>query len=225
VPRGTRCPRYLRISLIDQVLAIAIVVNVALYMLTNASGLAAHEVAIIVPFGAVLAARILPRLRPRTRPRLWPRPRAAAALAIAGSSVLTGYTVGLGWELAQPAQPMQNAQLATWLKQHHLSYGLSGYWTSGSVTIDGDAKVAVRALMQFKMQRDLWMADEAWYDPALHDANFIVLDSQPGYFTHWEPAALVKKYFGTPGRVYHDGQYTIEVWNHNLLPEIPWGHR
>ena len=211
------CLRYFRISLIDQVLGIAIVVNVALYMLTNAAGLAAHEVAVIVPFGAVLAARMLPRLRLPSRAQL--------AAAVVGPLVLAGYTAGLGWELAQPALPMQNTQLATWLEQHHLSYGLSGYWTSSSVTIDGNGKVAVRALMQYTMRRDLWMSDEDWYNPAKYYANFIVLDSQPGYFTHWEPTALVEKYFGTPDRVYHDGPYTIEVWNHNLLPEIPWGHR
>ena len=208
------CLRYFRISLIEQVLGIAIVVNVALYMLTNASGLAAHEVAIIVPFGAVLAARMLPRLRLPSRAQV-----TAGAI---GVGALAGYTAGLGWELAQPAQPMANTQLASWLEQHHLSYGLSGYWTSSSTTIDGDGKVAVRALMQFNMRRDLWMSDEQWYNPALHYANFVVLDSQPGGFTHWEPTALVKKYFGTPDRVYHDGPYTIEVWNHNLLPDIPW---
>ena len=209
--------RYFRISLIDQVLGIAIVVNVALYMLTNAAGLAAHEVAIIVPFGAVLAGRMLPLLRFGRR--------AAVTSAIAGAAILAGYAAGLGWELAQPAQPMQNTQLATWLEQHHLSYGLSGYWTSSSVTIDSDGKVAVRALIKNQMRRDLWMADEEWYDPAEHYANFIVLDSQPGYFTYWEPTVLIKKYFGTPDRVYHDGPYTIEVWNHNLVPEIPWGHQ
>jgi hypothetical protein len=206
--------RYFRISLIDQVLGIAIVVNIALYMLTTASGEAAHEVAIIVPFGAVLGARMLPRLGVPSWTRL-----AAGAVGI---GVLAGYTAGLGWEMAQPAQPMQNTQLATWLEQHHLSYGLSGYWTSSSVTIDSGGQVDVRALMQYTMRRDLWMSDEEWYDPTRYYANFIVLDSQPGYFTHWEPVVLIKKYFGTPDTVYHDGQYTIEVWDHNLLPDIPW---
>jgi hypothetical protein len=210
------CLRLFKLSLTELVLGTAIVVNVALYMLTNASGLAAHEVAIIVPFGAVLAGRMLPLLRFG--------PRAAVASAIAGVAILAGYTAGLGWELAQPAQPMQNVPLATWLEQHQLTYGLSGYWTSSSVTIDSGGKVSVRALIKNTARRDLWMADEEWYDPAIHYANFIVLDSQPGYFSYWEPAALVKKYFGTPAKVYQDGSYTIEVWNHNLLPEIPWGH-
>ena len=56
--------RFFSVSLVDQVLAVAIVLNVALYLLTNASDEAAHEVAIILPFGAVLAARVLPRKVP-----------------------------------------------------------------------------------------------------------------------------------------------------------------
>jgi len=214
--------RYFKIGLIDQILGIAIVVNVALYMLTNASGLAAHEVAIIVPFGAVLAARRLTDTELAV-PQLPSRARVAAAAV--GIIVLAGYAAGLGWELAQPAQPMSNVPLATWLEEHHLTYGLSGYWLSSSVTIDSDGKVDVRALDQLTVQRDLWMTDEEWYDPAKYDANFIVLDDQPGYFTYWEPTALIEKYFGTPNKVYQYGQYTIEVWNHNLLPDIPWGHR
>ena len=64
------------ISLVDQVLAVAIVANVALFMLTNAADLAAHEVAIIVPFGAALAARVLVRRTPRRhRQRRQPGPR------------------------------------------------------------------------------------------------------------------------------------------------------
>ena len=56
--------RFFSVSLVDQVLAVAIVLNVALFLLTNASDEAAHEVAIILPFGAVLAARVLTRRVP-----------------------------------------------------------------------------------------------------------------------------------------------------------------
>jgi hypothetical protein len=206
--------RFLRgLGLTEQVLVAAIVANVILFMLTNASQLAAHEVAIIVPFGGVLAARVLPTLRV-------PRPASVAAVAT-GATVLVGYTAGLGWEAAQPSQPMQNVRLATFLEAHHLRYGLSGYWTSSSVTVDSGGKVAVRALMLRTLKRDLWMSDVGWYVPSKHYANFIVLDSQPGYFTHWEPAALVKKYFGVPAKVYHTGPYTVEVWDRNLLSKVP----
>jgi hypothetical protein len=212
--------RFFGVSLVDQVLAVAIVLNVALFILTNASDEAAHEVAVIVPFGAVLAARVLvTRARsPRTSPHLrWARLAGAAA----GILILAGYTAGLGYEISQPTVPPANTSLASWLLDHHLTYGLSGYWTSSSVTVDSGERVQVRALMQYTMKRDLWMSNVAWYDPKTHYANFIVLDSTPGFMNHWEPHALIKKYFGLPARTYQTGPYTVLVWNRNLLGSIP----
>ena len=229
--------RFFAVSLVDQVLAVAIVLNVALYLLTNASDEAAHEVAVILPFGAVLAARVLTQTVRTVRDATADDGRKASAsrglgrrvrlagtlLAVygAGILVLAGYTAGLGYELAQPSAPPANTSLASWLEAHHLTYGLSGYWTSSSVTVDSGNRVQVRALMQFTMKRDLWMSNVSWYNPALHYANFIVLDSRAGFMNHWEPRALVRKYFGRPARTYYTGPYTVLVWNRNLLNSIP----
>jgi hypothetical protein len=203
--------RFFAVSLVDQVLAVAIVLNVALFLLTNASDLAAHEVAIIVPFGAALAARVVTLKVPAVR----------TVLLAAGALVLAGYTAGLGYELTQPAVPPANTALGSWLLAHDLRYGLSGYWSSSSVTVNSGDRVQVRALMQFTMKRDLWMSDATWYDPRRHYANFIVLDSRPGFLHHWEPRALIRKYFGRPARTYHTGPYTVLVWDRNLLGSIP----
>jgi len=206
--------RFFLVSLVDQVLAAAIVLNVVLYLLTNAANQAAHEVAVIVPFGAALAARVLTqkvRLARAARP----------AALVAGIVVLAGYTAGFGYELTQPSAPPANTRLASWLVEHHLTYGLSGYWTSSSVAVDSGQRVKVRALMQYTLKRDLWMSNLDWYNPKLHYANFIVLDSQPGFFSHWEPRALVRRYFGVPAQTYHTGPYTIMVWHRNLLKDIP----
>ncbi len=231
--------RFTGVSLVDQILAIAIVLNVLLYMFTNASDLAAHEVAIIVPFGAALAARVLVLARDRAQVEQPARSQVARARRVsrvrrirrssrvrlaglaAGLLVLAGYAAGLGYEITQPALPAANTALATWLLDHHLTYGLSGYWTSSSVTLDSDNQVQVRALMQFTMHDDLWMSNQTWYDPQTHYANFIVLDSTPGYFSHWEPLTLIREYFGTPARIYQTGPYTILVWNRNLLLSVP----
>ena len=217
------------ISLVDQVLAVAIVANVALYLLTNTSDLGAHEVAVIVPFGAALAARVLVRAVKKAGAEDGTQGTAPSGLArrlrlasfAAGILVLAGYAAGLGYEISQPTAPPANTSLASWLEAHHFTYGLSGYWTSSSVTVDSGNRVQVRALMQFTMQRDLWMSNVSWYDPTLHYANFIVLDSRPGFMNHWEPRALVRKYFGRPARIYHTGPYTVMVWNRNLLNSIP----
>jgi len=215
--------RFFRVSLVDQILAVAIVLNVLLFLFTNASHLAAHEVAIIVPFGAALAARVLVRApgAARASSRAHPASRALRpASAAVGILVLAGYAAGLGYEIKQPAVPAANTSLATWLLDHHLSYGLSGYWTSSSVTVDSRYGVQVRAL-QPSMQDYLWMSSVSWYDPQTHYANFMVLDRTPGY-SRWEPPRwLIKEYFGTPARTYHTGPYTVLVWPKNLLLSIP----
>jgi hypothetical protein len=229
--------RFYHVSLADQVLAVAIVLNVLLYLLTNAADEAAHEVAVIVPFGAALAARVLvPALSVLSRgdgppgdppgsgglpaPPIPPHRIRLAALVV-GGAVLAGYTAGFGYELTQPSVPPANARLASWLLQHRLTYGLSGYWTSSSVTVGSGRRVKVRALMQYTLKRDLWMAKASWYDPKEHYANFVVLDRQPGFFSHWEPRFLIRKYFGVPARTYRTGPYTIMVWNRNLLTALP----
>jgi len=337
--------RFFAVSLVDEILAIGIVLNIVLYLLTNASDEAAHEVAIIVPFGAALTARVLvssggmvlardrflvrhggpagrgahrfqsvgrvslahwAQVTGRALAAAWVRPtgsvrvsrrvvahgrvrlvgwfgkpvrvligwfskpgrvlargwswlvrwirvvcrfvaavcvrvarwlrlprgvrlarragrsrRLRVAGAVAGVLVLIGYAAGLGWEVTKPAVPAANTSLATWLADHHLTYGLSGYWTSSVVTLNSGNKVQVRALMQHTMHADLWMSKESWYDPQTHYANFIVLDNASGYFAHWEPLGLIKQYFGTPAKIYHDSPYTILVWNRNLLLSIP----
>ena len=135
--------------------------------------------------------------------------------------MLAGYTAGFGYELAQPSAPPANTSLASWLAGHHLTYGLSGYWTSSSVTVNSGQQVEVRALMQYTLKQDLWMSNADWYNPKLHYANFVVLDSQPGNFSHWEPRFLIRKYFGVPAQTYQTGPYTIMVWHKNLLRFIP----
>ena len=222
-------------TLVEQVLAVAIAVNVVLYVISNMPSLNPHEMAVVLPCGAALAGRMLVREtgRDRDRGRDWGRDRglagkraravraSRAVAALAGAAVLAGYLTGLAGEARHPAQPAQNTQLASWLAAHHLRYGLGGYWESSIVTVDTGRRVQVRALMQFTMQRDLWESKYAWYVPRGQYANFIVFESLPGFFYHWEPRALVHRYFGDPARTYSFGPYTVMVWNRNLLPEVP----
>ena len=214
-------------TLVEQVLAAAVAVNVVLYVISNMPSLNPHEMAVVLPAGAALAGRMLVRETGRDRDRGLAGTRARvvratqAVAALAGVAVLAGYLAGLAGEARHPAQPAQNTQLASWLAAHHLRYGLGGYWESSIVTVDTGRRVQVRALMQFTTQRDLWESKYAWYVPRGQYANFIVFESLPGFLYHWEPRALVHRYFGDPAHTYNIGPYTVMVWNRNLLPEIP----
>jgi hypothetical protein len=234
---GRTLRRFASRELVDQVLAVAIVVNLATYLFSTFSSgvLNGREIALVLPFGAALAAR---SLAPRVREiRLAPRPRAgltgrarpggvlagrALAGAVLAGAVLAGYVAGLGYELAQPVSPPANARLASWLQAHHLTHGLSGYWQASVVTVGTGGRVTIRAVTTGggKIVPYQWEGKPGWYAPGTQYANFVVLQNQPGFFTEWSPGREVRATFGAPAQTFHTGPYTVLVWKQNLLAAL-----
>jgi hypothetical protein len=216
-------------DMISQILLVAIVVNVVAYVpstLANATALNAREFAVVLPFGAVLAGRTLsPLLQAALRGR---RLRVAGAVlagavlagAVLAGAVLAGYGASLGYAAAQPSVPPANAQLARFLAAHHLTSGIGGYWESSVVTVGSDGAVTIRAVVPGTLQPDLWEAKGSWYDSGPNYANFLVTDSAPGFFNHWQPNPAALAALGQPARTYHVGPYTVYVYDKNLLADL-----
>ena len=70
------------------------------------------------------------------------------------------------------------------------------------------------------VRRDEWESTESWYDPRLHDANFVVQLTKPNGLPAFLPLASLEATFGPPARTYLAGPYRILVWNKNLLTEL-----
>ena len=70
------------------------------------------------------------------------------------------------------------------------------------------------------MRRDEWESTEDWYDPRLHDANFIVQLIKPNGLPAFLPLASVANTFGKPARCTWWAPTGILVWHRNLLPEL-----
>jgi hypothetical protein len=232
-------------DLIGQVLLVAIVLNVAVYIpstLADATDLNAREFAVVLPFGAVLAGRTLLAGRTRAiglrdaaarrhdgtaagqrdgtavRQRDGTAARLRLALATAVGTVLAvGYAASLGYAVAQPSAPPANAQLAAFLAAHHLTGGVGGYWQSSIVTVESDGAVTVRAVWADTLRPYPWESKASWYDPRSQRATFLVTDSQPGFFNYWQPSPAALAAYGRPARVYRFGSYTVFVWGKNLL--------
>jgi hypothetical protein len=208
-------------ALVDQVLAVAIVLNIVLFVTTGAGSQGPHEIAVVAPFGAALAARMLAGSQAsRTRAQSVLARRTRVVAYGAGLAVLLGYLAGLGHEVVRPAAPPDGSQVASWLEAHHLRYGLGGYWQSSIVTVDTGGQVKVRAVVKNTMAPYLWLAKPSWYDSAAHQANFVVLNSTRTYL-YWEPRTVIAKYFGRPAHEYNVGPFTVMVWDRNLLSSIP----
>jgi hypothetical protein len=199
-------------DLIAQLLTVAIVVQVTVYALSMLPVVdyADHEIAIVLPFGAALAARVLAgRL---TRARLLP------VLAV----LACGYLAALGYGMSQPGVPARDAALATWLSSHHLTAGLSTYGDAGSVELasHGAVMIAVPDLHSgYAGSGSMFEGTSANFDPARHYVNFAVTTRLAGSAFSIPPRSLIRV-FGEPARTYHYQAWTIMTWNKNLLDDF-----
>jgi hypothetical protein len=203
-------------ELIVPVFAVAIVLNLIAYLSsTHAQDLlGAREMAEVLPLGAVLAGRVL-----GDQVAAWTR--AAKAWFVPALAVLAaGYLATLGYGAAQASVPAENETLASWLLAHRLTDGLAAYWQADSATVDSHRRLVVSAVVQDARDRLVpyhWETDDANYEPALHDANFVVADG-PDVPSGMRLSAELT--FGRPRQVYHADGYTIMVWDTNLLAEL-----
>jgi hypothetical protein len=206
-------------DVVAQLLVAAIVVILVAYAGGSASNLSTtRDIAAALPFGAVLAGRLLPERL--TSARLLP------ALAV----VLVGYIVTLAINIVPATAPAADSQLVTWLTQHGYRYGLANYWQANAVTLASANRVQIRAIRTVGpgVAPYRWESKRSWYNPTENRANFAAFVMvQPGN-ERYLPTSQVIWTFGRPAHQYHFGKYTVLVWNYNLLTRIRWlygGHR
>jgi hypothetical protein len=202
-------------ELIVPVMATAIVLNLAAYIasVVPVTWFDTREIVVVLPFGAVLAGRLLAGTL--TRARLRP--------VLAG--VLACYAIGLGYGMAQPTKTDSEQPVVGWLEAHHLSTGLGAYAESNVITMDSGGRVAVRAVT-WRLSRAVprsYESKASWYDPRLSYANFVLVnsaDAKPGRGGVIIPYGDILALAGPPARTYHYKTFIIWVWNHNLLADL-----
>jgi hypothetical protein len=214
-------------DLISPVLATAIVINVVAYVLSvvPVGVFDTREILAVLPFGAVLAGRMVPAQLAGLPRRLKP------ALAGASAAVLACYLAALGYGAAQPPVPDSMQAVIPWLEAHHLTTGLGTYNEANLTTMDSGGRVAVRAVSwQFtgNVPRS-FESDADWFDPRHNFANFIVTntaDTTPNRDKSLRRSSMIPApaiaalHAGPPAHVYHYKTFTIMVWDHNLLDNL-----
>jgi len=233
-------------DLVGQLLLVGIVANLTAYIpssLAAHTALNAREFAPVVPFAAVLAARalgdgFLPGGQPAgmggSRPPRAKAPsnllrgeKAGRILSLALVALFGWYVFGLVHEATIPAAPDPFARLEAFLRQHHLTSGIGGYWDSSVITVGTGGAVTVRAVTQGCLQPYAWESKPAWYDPAGRAASFVLESSGAGYFGQWRaaPAALRRLEALLPAAghaAWHPGQgYTVHAYRGNVLAQLP----
>jgi hypothetical protein len=205
-------------DLVVQVLAVAIVVNLAFFAFSNlpvASDVyTVREIAAVLPLGAVLAGRLL------AGPLLSGRALPGGLVAALGAAVLACYVAALGYAAAQPSVPAQEQDLADWLVAHHLHTGLGGV-EANVTTLDsgGRAQLLVTSFHRSGAAAEAYQSKASWYDPRLHDATFVVSTMANGANSYVSYRKVLDD-FGRPERIYRFRGYTIMVWDKNLLADL-----
>jgi hypothetical protein len=184
-----------------------------------------HEVAILLPLGAVLAGRMLPPLLPARwwdadpeRPKRSGRP-ATVVFSVLGVWLAAGLAALCFAASWAPLAPPQQ-QLATWLASHHYTEGLAAYWQANSTTVVTGGQVLLRPVTP---QADVvrhWETSSAWYDPAQSRADFVIAASDPSVPPGGLSIPTVRKRFGQPAREYTVGPYVVMVYDYNLLTRL-----
>jgi hypothetical protein len=202
-------------DLIVPVMAAGIVLNLIVYLVSvlPVTWFNTREIAAVLPFGAVLAGRLLATTvaRARLRPVL--------------AGVLACYAAALGYGVAQPSVAGSGQPIVSWLEAHHLSTGLGIYAEANVVTLNSGGRVAVRAVT-WQLPRAVpraYESEASWYDPQQNYANFVLInsiDAKAGSNGIVIPRSDILALGGPPAHIYHYLTFTIMVWNHNLLTDL-----
>lgn len=197
---------------VNQILAVAICVNCVAFVASTLPTdlLSARQVSVVLPLGAALAGRVMgPRLEKLQKFR--PQP------VLAGILVL--FVGVFAWHALQPPRPEPKREMVAWLESRGLTHGLGSYWNANDLTLMAQNRIIVAPIIGadfIKAYR--WESKVEWYDPAKHQARFIIIDVKRPAFGSVETA--VQK-FGPPVETRTFEQFAILIYDKNLLEDLP----
>ncbi len=210
---GTVIWNWHRASRAEQLVCVAIVVNILAYVFSTIPVPSnSRELIAVVPCSAVLAARAL------VPERIQSAVRARVMIAIAAVAVV----LPLAAEATVPTGVGTETPLAAWLEAHGLTYGVAGYWNASAVTLQSGGRVqviAVGAKYNGIAGKD-WETDAFWYNPSRHYANFAIADMTTSQANNNMPPKVFERFFGRPVSVYRVADKLILIYDKNLLRRV-----
>jgi hypothetical protein len=192
----------------EQLLCVAIAFNIGVFLVSVfPSAIASHEIALVLPCGAVLAARACVPARITGMPRAFLAVTATALAAL----------VPLAAAATQPPLRPATAPLAAWLEAHRLTYGIAGYWDASVVTVQSGDRVHILSvgIKDKGIFVPYWETNALWYNASRYDAGFVVADHLGQY-----PAATFERHFGRPVATYRVASWFVLIYRTNLLRQL-----
>ncbi len=211
---GKTACNWRKASWAEQLLCMAIVVNIAAYAFSRLAGTSSpYDLAPIVPCSAVLAARAVV---PAAIGSAW---RARVAIAAAAAAALLPLTTAA----RRPPQTMPaSVRLVDWLDAHGLRYGIAGYWNASALTVVSGNQVQIRAVQPWhgKLAVLEWETDNAWYVASRHDATFALAGRARASVANVMTQPVFERYLGKPAATYSIYGWRVLVYHRNLLRSL-----
>lgn len=213
---------------VNQILVVAIVVTIVAgeFSTVLQSLTSAHEVAVLLALGAVLAARTLPPLARSVAARL-----AGRLTRVRAAAVITATTLALaGWVAVGVAEaayaatwqpsPVPVQKVTAWLVAHHQRDGLAAYWQGTQTTVTSGGRVLVAPVTVSGNAAKHWEASSAWYQPSRYRATFVIAELHPTQAENSLTVASVRARFGRPAAEYQVSGDVVMVYRYNLLTRL-----
>jgi hypothetical protein len=236
-------------DMVAVLLAVGIVANLAGYTLLYTTGPPTiQDVAPVFGMGAALAGRVLGgplaswwqarRVQEGSASQRTDGPEAAARVPVAGLrhawpllAAWAAVVLSVGVPPLVTARPAAaaNVVLASWLTDHGLDSGIAQYWQANSVMLDSGGAVTMRDVWDYGPARGVrpypWEEDTSLLSPRQDYANFVIAATHSGL-----TVLAIEQRFGPPARGYRVGEFTVLVYDRNLLPALsglpaPWPGR
>ncbi|HEY0937005.1 MAG TPA: hypothetical protein VGD91_25125, partial [Trebonia sp.] len=227
---GIAALRSRRTDRATQVLAASILVVLAFGVFTTLvkSPSYFHEVVVLMPLSAALAGRVLVPLAGR---RLPARLRSVPVAALVLGAWLALTVAEVGYAATWPASRSLQQAVADWLVSHHERDGLSGYWQATSTTVTSGGQVLVAGItlpgppqagqpMSDRAAAYRWESSADWYQPARHDATFVIAVAGPAVPSGGLTVPEVRAAFGAPVGQHQIGGEVIMLYHSNLLSRL-----
>ena len=212
---------------VDQILVVAIVVTITAGLVSTVmqSLTSAHEIAILLPLGAVLTGRTLSSSARALAERIvQSRAATVATVTTAATVALAGWlAVGVaeaGFAATWPAAAVPVQNVTAWLAAHHQHDGLAAYWQGTETTVASGGRVLVAPLTASGAAADHWEASSAWYQPSRYRATFVIAELHPVAGQGSLTVGGVRARFGRPAAEYHVGGEIVLVYRYNLLTRV-----
>jgi len=200
--------RWRRARRAEQLLLVAIVINIVVYLISTVpTPETPHDIVGVLAAGAILGARALVPDRLRGR---------RTALAAVSAAVIAAL-LPLSLTATRATQVPPLAGLTAWLKAHGLRYGLGGYWNGSAVTLQSGDQVRVRSVVVIggQITPDPWENNTAFFDPSQHYANFVVF-----HVADTDLGANMEGLFGKPVSASRVGNFDVLIYDWNVLQVV-----